>query len=158
MPAATGKPTFSQVGSRHGPTNNYKSLSAHVNGEGTGMDVHILPQVIHDWAFVGLAWIGFGTLVGLAAKLIMPGHNQGGPLATVILGAIGTAVGCGLLALAAGMKVSPLSLWGFLAATAGAFLLLFVHRLLNGAFFREEGTGMPVKLPHQRKAVYVTKQ
>ena len=40
------------------------------------MDVQILPQVIHDWAYAGLAWVGFGTLVGLAAKAVMPGRDH----------------------------------------------------------------------------------
>ena len=42
-------------------------------------------------------WIGFGTVVGLAAKAIMPGRAPGGSVATLIMGIIGTVIGCALL-------------------------------------------------------------
>lgn len=104
----------------------------------------MLPEVVHQWAHDILAWIGFGTLVGLAAKGLMPGRDQGGAVATLLMGIGGTVVGSGLLVLfGGGQRVSPLSLLGFVAATAGAFLILFFHRMLNGSFFREEGTGVP---------------
>ena len=31
-----------------------------------------------------LRWVGFGTLVGLAAKAIMPGRDPGGAVATIL--------------------------------------------------------------------------
>src|SRR4051812_26221106 len=103
----------------------------------------MLPEVVHQWAHDVLAWVGFGTLAGLAAKAIMPGRDQGGALATLLMGIGGTVVGSGLLVLlGGGQRVSPLSPLGFVPAPAGAFLLLFSHRMLNGAFFREEGTGL----------------
>lgn len=108
------------------------------------MNGFILPEGVHQWAHDVLAWIGFGTLVGLAAKAIMPGRDQGGALATLLMGIGGTVVGSGtLVLLGGGHRVSPLSLLGFLTATAGAFVILSFHRMLNGAFFREEGTGVP---------------
>ena len=123
----------------------------------------MLPEVVHQWAHDVLAWVGFGTLVGLAAKAIMPGRDQGGALATLLMGVGGTVVGSGLLVLlGGGQRVSPLSPLGFVTATAGAFILLGFHRLLNGAFFREEGTGLSATTTTPRRgrkrAVLVEKE
>src|SRR5258708_13315044 len=44
-----------------------------------------------------LVWIGFGTVIGLLAKGIMPGRDPGGAIATVLMGIGGTVMGCGVL-------------------------------------------------------------
>jgi uncharacterized membrane protein YeaQ/YmgE (transglycosylase-associated protein family) len=80
-----------------------------------------------------LVWIGFGTVVGLLAKAIMPGRDPGGPIVTVILGIAGSVIGCGL----AGCfiergRITPISLVGAVVAVAGAFGLLALYRWLGG--------------------------
>lgn len=91
-----------------------------------------------------LVWVGFGTLVGLAAKAVMPGRDPGGAVATVMMGIAGSIVGCGAMTFfCADKKVTPISPIGFLLATAGAFLLLFFHRLFNGTLL-EEGSDKQV--------------
>src|SRR2546423_13144 len=112
------------------------------------MDGASFMDVMHQWAHGFLAWVGFGTLAGLLAKALMPGRDQGGPLATLLMGISGTVIGCGALAFWNGQRISPLSSIGFLAATGGALVLLFFHRLLAGAFFLEAGTG---QLPKTRR-------
>jgi hypothetical protein len=52
-------------------------------------------QMAHDV----LAWVGFGTLVGLLAKAIMPGKDPGGAVATLAMGIGGTVMGLGTLGL-----------------------------------------------------------
>ena len=97
-----------------------------------------LMQVVRDSLNEMLVWVGFGTLVGLAAKAIMPGRDPGGAVSTVLLGIGGSVIGCGVLMYFTGGKsVTPISGVGFLAATAGAFILLFFYRLLAGSFFVE---------------------
>ena len=65
-------------------------------------------------------WIGFGTVVGLAAKAIMPGKDPGGSIATLIMGIIGTVIGCGLLKFFwPTIAVSPISVLGFCVGTGG---------------------------------------
>jgi len=104
-----------------------------------------------QWATTVLVWIGFGTVVGLIAKALMPGRDPGGALATLLMGVGGSVVGMGALAyFGDGRRASPVSLLGFLAAVAGSFLLLLVHRMLQGSFFREEGTG-PSPAPAARR-------
>ena len=85
-----------------------------------------------------LMWVGFGTLVGLSAKAIMPGRDPGGALVTLMIGIGGSVIGCGIAMYAFEMqKLSPISTMGFLAATAGAFVLLFFYRLMAGSLVDE---------------------
>lgn len=111
-------------------------------------------EAMQQWAHTILLWIGFGTVVGLAGKALMPGRDQGGALATLLVGIGGSVVGLGVLAICwEGHRVTPLSLLGFLAATGGVLVILFFHRLLQGAFFHEEGTGKPKQRRTPRVAV-----
>ena len=101
------------------------------------MDVQ-LPAEAQLWANDILAWVGFGTLVGLMAKAIMPGRDPGGAVATLAMGVGGTIIGCALLMyFTGGQRVTPISPIGFVVATGGAFALLFFYRLLGGRFFIE---------------------
>ena len=98
--------------------------------------------VVEQSAREVLVWVGFGTLVGLAAKALMPGRDPGGALATLMMGIAGCIIGCGvLLFFIEGARVSPVSPLGFGAGTAGAFLLLLFYRLLAGSFFLEAENG-----------------
>jgi uncharacterized membrane protein YeaQ/YmgE (transglycosylase-associated protein family) len=100
--------------------------------------MEVIRQSIHDL----LVWVGFGTLVGLAAKAIMPGRDPGGAVATMLMGIGGSVIGCGtLLFFLEDHRVTPISAFGFVAATAGAFILLFFYRLLSGSFFAEAEDG-----------------
>ncbi len=102
------------------------------------MDDPQLMQAIHDGIHEMLVWVGFGTLVGLAAKAIMPGRDPGGTVATLMMGIAGCVIGCGsLLFFRPDAHVTPISPMGFVCATAGAFVILFFYRLLAGAIFPE---------------------
>ena len=50
-----------------------------------------------EFANLLLTWVGFGTLVGLVAKSIMPGPDPGGTVATLLMGIVGTLIGCAVL-------------------------------------------------------------
>jgi uncharacterized membrane protein YeaQ/YmgE (transglycosylase-associated protein family) len=118
------------------------------------------PEAMQQWAQTGLMWVGFGTVVGLVAKGVLPGRDSGGAVATVILGILGTLIGVSLVAFFwGGVHVTPFSGWGFLAGTLGSVVLLVAHRLLSGGFFREAGTGEVnlVKLPKRRRFAAVTR-
>lgn len=98
----------------------------------------ILEQCVHDL----LLWVGFGTLVGLAAKAIMPGRDPGGAVATLMMGIGGSIVGCGgTLFFWEGAKITPISIVGFCAGTVGAFVILFFYKLLSGTYFAESEDG-----------------
>ena len=84
-----------------------------------------------------LRWVGFGTLAGLAAKAIMPGRDPGGAVATMLMGIGGSVIGCGtVLFFWRDASIDPISGKGFIAATLGAFSLLFFYRLLSGSFIK----------------------
>jgi len=89
-----------------------------------------------------LVWVGFGTIVGLTAKALMPGRDPGGAVGTLLMGIVGCIIGCGtLMFFRDGVRVTPISPIGFLAATGGAFLLLVMYRVLAGSLFIEAETG-----------------
>ena len=91
-----------------------------------------------QWTNDILVWVGFGTIVGLLAKAIMPGRDPGGAVATLAMGVGGTVIGCGIVSyFYAGQRVTPISPLGLAVATAGAFTLLFFYRLLVGYWFVE---------------------
>lgn len=108
-----------------------------------------IPELARQWTNDILVWIGFGTLVGLLAKAIMPGRDPGGAVATLLMGIGGCVIGCGTLSYfwQGGGRVTPISPLGFLVATAGAFILLSFYRLLGGRFF-QEGDGRTVTHSH----------
>lgn len=98
--------------------------------------------ILQDAAHEVLMWVGFGTLVGLAAKAIMPGRDPGGALGTMLMGIVGSVLGCGVIAFFChGYRVMPISIPGFAAGTFGAFIILFFYRLLAGTFFVEAEDG-----------------
>jgi uncharacterized membrane protein YeaQ/YmgE (transglycosylase-associated protein family) len=73
-----------------------------------------------------LGWILFGLIVGILAKLLMPGRDPGGMLVTMLLGIAGAVIG-GFLGRTLGWY-GPGEPAGFIVATLGAVLLLFLYR------------------------------
>ena len=99
-----------------------------------------------------LVWIGFGAVVGLLAKGIMPGRDPGGAIATVLIGIGGTVMGCGVLSyFRAGERVVPVSPLGMLVGIGGTLLILFFYKLLGGYYFVE---GEYVTRAHRRRRRY----
>lgn len=99
---------------------------------------HVLQQAAHDL----LVWVGFGTLVGLAAKALMPGRDPGGAIGTMLMGIAGSLIGCGVLLLFdTNYRITPISPLGFVAGTGGAFLLLLFYRLLSNSYVVEPVDG-----------------
>jgi uncharacterized membrane protein YeaQ/YmgE (transglycosylase-associated protein family) len=103
------------------------------------MDNEQILTLASNWAHDVLVWIGFGTVVGLLAKAIMPGKDPGGAIATLVMGVGGTVIGCGILSFFMnGERVTPISPTGFAVGTGGAFLILFFYKLLGGYWFQED--------------------
>ena len=73
-----------------------------------------------------LGWILFGLIVGLVAKLVMPGHDPGGVIMTTALGNVGVMLG-GFLGRLLGFYQAGEGA-GYIMATLGAVLILFVYR------------------------------
>jgi uncharacterized membrane protein YeaQ/YmgE (transglycosylase-associated protein family) len=79
-----------------------------------------------------LAWIVLGLIAGALAKLLMPGKDGGGWIITMVLGIAGAFVG-GYLGslLGIGGAADGVNLVSIVTATAGAFLLLFIYKLIK---------------------------
>ncbi|EMD3681771.1 GlsB/YeaQ/YmgE family stress response membrane protein [Salmonella enterica] len=79
-----------------------------------------------------IAWIIFGLIAGVIAKLLMPGRDGGGFILTCILGIVGAVVG-GWLATMFGIggSISGFNLHSFLGAVVGAIVVLVIFRLLR---------------------------
>lgn len=75
-----------------------------------------------------LGWIVIGLLAGGIAKLLMPGRDPGGCIITILLGIAGALL-AGFLGRAVGWYGENEGA-GFLAAIVGAFIILFIYRLV----------------------------
>lgn len=73
-----------------------------------------------------IGWAIFGLIVGAIAKLLMPGRDPGGIIVTMLIGIAGALV-AGFIGRALGWY-APGEPAGFLMATLGAILLLFLYR------------------------------
>ena len=103
-----------------------------------------LSPVAQTWVNVVLVWVGFGSLAGLLARIVLPFREPSGSLPTLTLGVTGSAVGLGLLSwIQGGVPTHPISPIGFLAAVGGAFGLLLFYQFLRLAVHREPAVEEP---------------
>jgi uncharacterized membrane protein YeaQ/YmgE (transglycosylase-associated protein family) len=75
-----------------------------------------------------LAWIVFGLVVGIIAKLVTPGRDPGGFVITMLLGIAGALLG-GFIGRAMGFY-GPNETAGWLMSIGGAILLLILYRIV----------------------------
>jgi len=75
-----------------------------------------------------LSWILFGLVVGVIAKLLMPGRDPGGFIVTILLGIAGALVG-GFIGRAMGFY-GPDEAAGWLMSILGAIVLLALYRMM----------------------------
>ena len=75
-----------------------------------------------------LAWILFGLVVGVIAKLLMPGRDPGGFIVTILLGIAGALV-AGFLGRALNLY-GPNDSAGWLMSILGAAILLGLYRMM----------------------------
>jgi uncharacterized membrane protein YeaQ/YmgE (transglycosylase-associated protein family) len=77
-----------------------------------------------------LGWIVFGLVVGVIAKLLMPGRDPGGFIVTTLLGIVGAVLG-GYAGRALGLY-GPNDSAGIFMSIFGAIVVLLVYRLAVG--------------------------
>jgi uncharacterized membrane protein YeaQ/YmgE (transglycosylase-associated protein family) len=75
-----------------------------------------------------LTWILFGLVIGVIAKLLMPGRDPGGFIITILLGIAGALVG-GFIGRAMGFY-GPNQGAGWIVSILGAIILLVLYRLM----------------------------
>ena len=74
-----------------------------------------------------LSWILFGLVVGVIAKLLMPGRDPGGFIITILLGIAGALLG-GFVGRAMGFYGENEGA-GWLMSILGAIILLALYRM-----------------------------
>ncbi|AFY64521.1 GlsB/YeaQ/YmgE family stress response membrane protein [Geitlerinema sp. PCC 7407] len=82
-----------------------------------------------------ISWIVLGLIAGALAKLIYPGQQGGGIIATIVLGILGALVGGYLgqllLGTSAGAAAGAISIPSIIFAIVGAMILIFLWGLLT---------------------------
>ncbi len=86
---------------------------------------------MHTLRFV-LGWVLCGLVVGLIARLLVPGRHPLGVLRTVLLGILGAVIGGLIYWIVVGEPARPFSLaedaWhGWLVSILGAVILLWIY-------------------------------
>jgi len=75
-----------------------------------------------------IAWIIFGLIAGVLAKIIMPGRDPGGFFVTILIGIAGALLG-GFIGSGLGFgNVTGFNLGSFVLAVLGAIILLAANR------------------------------
>lgn len=82
-----------------------------------------------------IAWLVLGLIAGALAKLIYPGNQGGGIIATIGLGILGALVGgflgSALLGTGGGAAAGVLSIPSIIFAVIGAIILIFIWGLIT---------------------------
>lgn len=80
-----------------------------------------------------VAWIFFGLIAGIIAKLLMPGRDPSGCIITMLLGIVGAFVGGFIFELLTGRpQVMRFDFGSLFVAILGAVLVLLIYRLIAG--------------------------
>ena len=103
-----------------------------------------LSQAAQHWADVVLIWIGFGSLAGLLARVVLPVREPSEPPACAGPGnrrqrrrpvRLSWGMGPGTL--------NPISPLGFFAAGGGALVLLVLYQVVHALLAKTAGDGQP---------------
>ncbi len=78
-----------------------------------------------------LGWIVFGLIIGVIAKLLMPGRDPGGFIITILLGIAGSVLG-GFIGRALGLYGPDTRGAGWIISILGAIVLLAIYRVIVG--------------------------
>ncbi|MCX5849981.1 MAG: GlsB/YeaQ/YmgE family stress response membrane protein [Deltaproteobacteria bacterium] len=78
-----------------------------------------------------LSWIVMGLIVGVLAKIIMPGKSPEGIITTILIGIAGALVGGFIGSLLGLGTVTGFNIGSFLLAVSGAVILLFLYGILK---------------------------
>ncbi|MDR1960081.1 MAG: GlsB/YeaQ/YmgE family stress response membrane protein [Planctomycetaceae bacterium] len=94
------------------------------------MDHLNLSAAAQNWVNLVFLWIGFGTVVGLVVRGLVPGKEPSGPVSTLLIGITGSCIGPLVVTLLWPMEsFNPISPVGFAASLICAFLCLIFYRM-----------------------------
>ena len=78
-----------------------------------------------------ISWIVLGAIVGVIAKLIMPGKDPGGLIVTILLGIAGAFVGGYISTILGFGSVTGFNILSLVIAVGGALILLIIYRFIK---------------------------
>jgi uncharacterized membrane protein YeaQ/YmgE (transglycosylase-associated protein family) len=84
---------------------------------------------MHPMSIIG--WIIFGLIAGAIARLLVPGRDPMGWVATIVLGIVGSFVG-GLIAYLLKLGTDPYEPGGWILAIIGAVVALLIYYWARG--------------------------
>lgn len=76
-----------------------------------------------------ILWVLFGLVIGVIAKLLIPGRDPGGFFITILLGIAGSFIG-GFIERAIGLYQLGQRTGGWILSVVGAVILLAFYRLI----------------------------
>jgi uncharacterized membrane protein YeaQ/YmgE (transglycosylase-associated protein family) len=117
-------------------SSNANVAIAHTSQEPTVYDVRArsCPSNLTKEELMGvIAWIIFGLIAGVIAKLLMPGRDPGGCIITILLGIVGAFVGGFIFEQLTGRPdVMRFDFGSLVVAVIGAIIVLLIYRLIAG--------------------------
>ncbi len=78
-----------------------------------------------------LSWIIVGLIAGWLAKVISPGAERGGLLATLVIGVVGAIVGGWLFTALGYSGATGINLYSILVGTLGAIVFLWIWKMIT---------------------------
>jgi uncharacterized membrane protein YeaQ/YmgE (transglycosylase-associated protein family) len=78
-----------------------------------------------------IMFLVFGLIIGALARLIVPGHEPGGWVVSLVIGVIGAFLG-GFIGRAVGAYPSYQSTGGWVASLIGAIVVTFIYHAAVG--------------------------
>ncbi|MDR0870075.1 MAG: GlsB/YeaQ/YmgE family stress response membrane protein [Planctomycetaceae bacterium] len=94
------------------------------------------PQV-QTWVNVILLWVGFGAVVGLAARMVLPSGEPKNYFGTLVIGIIGSCAGPFLVShFLKPEHFHPFGPAGFFVSVAAAIVLLMLYRGIIPILYR----------------------
>ncbi len=89
-----------------------------------------LASAAQHWVNLILLWLGFGTLVAITVRCLLPGREPSGMISSILIGVVGTCVGPLIVSTIWNIKdFNPICPIGFLASFICAFLFLLFYQV-----------------------------
>ena len=92
--------------------------------------LNLAPAAQH-WVNLILLWLGFGTLVAILVRSLLPGREPSGMIGTILIGVVGTCVGPLIVSTVWRIEFfNPISPIGFFASFVCSFLFLLFYQVV----------------------------
>ena len=92
--------------------------------------LNLAPAAQH-WVNLILLWLGFGTLIAILVRSLLPGREPSGMISMILIGVVGTCVGPLIVSTVWRIEnFIPISPIGFFASFVCSFLFLLFYQVV----------------------------